>query len=152
MTNYQLTTLDLPALHRRTIGFDQLFRELNQVFMHSRADDNYPPHNVIKLDDDHYVIEVAVAGFSESEIDVELEKNRLTIRGEQAKSDVHPEYVQPEYVHKGISSKSFEKSWPLAEHVEVRAATVKNGILSIALERLVPEEAKPKKIAIDFQK
>lgn len=147
MTNYQLTTLDLPALHRRTIGFDQLFRELNQVFMNGRADDNYPPHNVIKLDDDHYIIEVAVAGFSESEIDIELEKNRLTIRGEQAKPE-----VQPEYVHKGISSKSFEKSWPLAEHVEVRAATVKNGILSIALERLVPEEAKPKKVAIEFQK
>lgn len=147
MTQYQLTTLDLPALHRRTIGFDQLFQELNKVFTNSRADDNYPPHNVIKLDEDHYVIEVAVAGFAESEIDVELDKNRLTIRGEQVKPE-----IQHEYVHKGISSKSFEKSWPLAEHVEVRAATVKNGILSIALERLVPEEAKPKKIAIEFQK
>ena len=147
MTQYQLTTLDIPALHRRTIGFDQLFQELNRVFTNSRADDNYPPHNIIKVDDDHYIIEIAVAGFAESEIDVELEKNLLTVRGDQAKPE-----VQPEYVHKGISSKYFEKSWPLAEHVEVRAATVKNGILSIALERLVPEEAKPKKIAIEFQK
>lgn len=149
MTDYKLTTLDLPALHRRTIGFDQLFQELNRAFANSRADDNYPPHNVIMLDDDHYVIEIAVAGFAESEIDVELEKNRLTIRGAKVKSD---EDTPINYVHKGISSKSFEKSWPLAEHVEVRAATVKNGILSIALERLVPEEAKPKKIAIEFQK
>jgi len=147
MTEYKLTTLDLPALHRRTIGFENLFQELNRAFANNRADDNYPPHNIIKVDDDHYIIEVAVAGFAESEIDVELEKNRLTVRGEQVKSE-----SQPEYVHKGISSKYFERSWPLAEHVEVRAATVKNGILSIALERLVPEEAKPKKIAIEFQK
>lgn len=150
MTNLQLTTLDLPALHRRTIGFDNLFQELNRVFANSRADDNYPPHNVIKVDDDHYVIELAVAGFAESEIDVELEKNRLTVRGSQTRNI--DDSTPIEYVHKGISSKAFEKSWPLAEHVEVRAATVKNGILSIALERLVPEEAKPKKIAIEFQK
>ena len=151
MTNYQLTTLDLPALHRRTIGFDQLFQELNKVFANSRADDNYPPHNVIKIDDDHYVIELAVAGFAESEIEVELEQNRLTVRGNQLRNS-DADSAPIEYVHKGISSKTFEKSWPLAEHVEVRAATVKNGILSIALERLVPEEAKPKKIAIEFQK
>lgn len=151
MTNYQLTTLDLPALHRRTIGFENLFQELNRAFMNGRADDNYPPHNVIKIDDDHYVIEIAVAGFAESEIDIELEKNRLTVRGTQARN-TDADATPIEYVHKGISSKSFEKSWPLAEHVEVRAATVKNGILSIALERLVPEEARPKKIAIEFQR
>lgn len=151
MTQYQLTTLDLPALHRRTIGFDQLFQELNKVFANSRAEDNYPPHNIIKVDDDHYVIEVAVAGFADDEIDVELEKNRLTIRGCQTRNE-SVDAAPIEYVHKGISSKQFEKSWPLAEHVEVRAAKVKNGILSIALERIVPEDAKPKKIAIEFQK
>ena len=150
MTQYQLTTLDLPALHRRTIGFDQLFQELNKVFANSRAEDNYPPHNIIKVDDDHYVIEVAVAGFADDEIDVELEKNRLTIRGCQTRNE-SVDAAPIEYVHKGISSKQFEKSWPLAEHVEVRAAKVKNGILSIALERIVPEDAKPKKIAIEFQ-
>ena len=150
MTQLQIHTLDLPTfvnqIHRQAIGFDSLFEQLNRQFANSKAD-NYPPHNVVKLDDSHYVIEVAVAGFAEDEIDVELKENVLTVKGEQAKKD-----AEVEYLHKGISARNFTRTFPLAENIEVRGATVKNGILAIALEQLVPEEDKPKKIAITFAK
>jgi len=149
MTQLQIHTLDLPTfvnqIHRQAIGFDSLFEQLNRNFANSKSD-NYPPHNVVKLDDTHYVIEVAVAGFAEDEIDVELKENVLSVKGEQAKRE------EVEYLHKGISARNFTRTFPLAEHIEVRGATVKNGILAIALEQIVPEEDKPKKIAITFAK
>jgi len=150
MTQLQIHTLDLPTfvnqIHRQAIGFDSLFEQLNRNFANSKSD-NYPPHNVVKLDDTHYVIEVAVAGFAEDEIDVELKENVLTVRGEQAKKE-----AEVEYLHKGISARNFVRTFPLAEHIEVRGATVKNGILAVALEQVIPEEQKAKKIAITFAK
>ena len=148
MTQFTLRTFDLPALHRHAIGFDRMFEELTRTFGNSRSD-NYPPHNVVQLDDTHYVIEVAVAGFKENEIDVELKENLLTVRGEKVKDE---DSVQPNYLHKGISARNFTRTFPLAEHVEVRGATVQNGILAIALEQVVPEEQKAKKIEITFAK
>jgi len=151
MTQLQIHTLDLPTfvnqIHRQTIGFDTLFDQLNRTFANSKSDGNYPPHNVVKLDDSHYVIEVAVAGFAENEIDVELKENILTVRGEQEKTD-----TDVEYLHKGISARNFVRTFPLAEHIEVRGATVRNGILAIALEQIIPEEQKAKKVQITFAK
>ena len=150
MTQLQIHTLDLPAfvnqIHRHTIGFDNLFSELNRNFANSKSD-NYPPHNVIRLDDQHHVIEIAVAGFAEEEIDVELKDSVLTVRGEQAKKD-----DEIEYLHKGLSTRNFERTFRLADNTEVRGATIKNGILAIALEHIVPDEKKAKKIAITFAK
>jgi molecular chaperone IbpA len=149
MTQLKFHTIDLPALvnqiHRQTIGFDSLFEQLDRSL--GNKTDNYPPHNVVKLDDTHYVIEVAVAGFAEEEIDIELKDNVLTVKGEQAKPE-----QEVEYLHKGISARNFTRTFPLAEHIEVKGATVKNGILAIALEQSIPEEDKPKKIAITFAK
>jgi molecular chaperone IbpA len=147
MTNFTLHTLDLPALHRHAIGFDTLFDQLNRTFATSKADGNYPPHNVVKIDDSHYVIEVAVAGFAQNEIDIELKENVLTVRGEKEKKE-----TEAEYLHKGISARNFVRTFPLAEHIEVRGATVENGILAVALEQVLPEEEKPKKIAITYAK
>lgn len=147
MTQFEIRTIDLPALHRHAIGFDTLFETLNRTFANSKVDGNYPPHNVVKLDETHYVIELAVAGFAETEIDVELKENVLTVKGEKAKPE-----SEIEYLHKGISARNFTRTFPLAEHVEVRGATVQNGILAIALEQVVPEEQKAKKIAISFAK
>lgn len=142
-----LSIFDLPTLHRHAIGFDRLFEELNRTMGTSRTD-NYPPYNVIKLDDTHYVIEVAVAGFSENDLDVELKENVLTIKGEQAKKD---DQKDVEYQHRGISARSFSRTFNLQD-MEVRGATVKNGILAVALEQVIPEEQKPKKIQITFAK
>jgi molecular chaperone IbpA len=147
MTQFTLHTIDLPALHRHAIGFDNLFETLNRTFANSKTDGNYPPHNVVKLDDTHFVIELAVAGFAEDEVDVELKENVLTVRGERTKKD-----EEVEYLHKGISARNFTRTFPLAEHIEVCGATVQNGILAIALEQVVPEEQKAKKIAITFAK
>jgi molecular chaperone IbpA len=151
MTQLEIRTLDLPSfvnqIHRQAIGFDSLFEQLNRSFVNSKTDGNYPPHNVVRLDDTHYVIELAVAGFAESEIDVELKDHVLTVKGEKQKKE-----DEVEYLHKGISTRNFVRTFPLAEHIEVRGATVKNGILAIALEQIVPDEAKPKKIQITFAK
>jgi molecular chaperone IbpA len=147
MTNLSIHSFDLPLLHRHAIGFDRLFDELNRSFENSRHNDNYPPYNVIKLDDTHYVAEVAVAGFKETELDVELKDGLLTIKGERAKPE-----TEVEYQHRGISARNFVRTFKLDPLIEVRGATVQNGILSVALEHVVPEEKKPKKIQITFAK
>lgn len=144
MTTY-ITTFDLPTLTRHAVGFDRMFNELNRTFANSK-NDNYPPHNIVQLTDTEYQIEVAVAGFAESEIDLELKDNLLTVKGEQAKKE------DITYLHKGIGTRNFIRTFPLGEHVEVRGATVKNGILTVDLEVVVPEEKQSKKIAITFAK
>jgi molecular chaperone IbpA len=148
MTNFTLRTFDIPAIHRHAIGFDRVFDELNRAFANSKSDGNYPPYNIVQLNDTQYVIEVAVAGFAETELDVELKDNILIVKGEKSKE----EGSETNYLHKGISNRNFTRNITLAENVEVRGATVKNGILSVALELVIPEEQKPKKIAISFAK
>jgi len=147
MTNLRIDTIDLPTFARHAIGFDRVFTEMNRQFANTRGSDNYPPYNITRLDETHYIIEVAVAGFSESEIDVELNDSTLVVRGEQTKAD-----KEVDYIHKGISTRSFERNFTLADNVAVLDATVQNGILAIALEHIVPEEQQPKKIQITFQK
>jgi molecular chaperone IbpA len=147
MTQFTLNTLDLPALHRHAIGFDRIFDDLNRTFAASRSDGTYPPYNISKLDETHYVVEVAVAGFRENELSVELREGVLTVTGEQVKPE-----NEPQYLHKGISARNFTRTFTLAEHMEVRGATVTNGILVIALEHIIPEEKLARKIAINFTK
>jgi molecular chaperone IbpA len=145
-------TLDLPTLHRHFVGFDQLFEEINRSFAASKQD-NYPPHNIVRIGDNRYLIEMAVAGFQESELDIETVANNygqnvLTVRGER-KRETDAEW---QYLHRGLATRNFERSFPLNENVEIKAATVENGILSITLEHQVPETSKPKKVAITFSK
>ena len=147
MSQFTIHTIDLPSLHRHAIGFDRMFEELNRTFANSK--DNYPPHNIIQLDDTHFVIEVAVSGFAENEIDVELKENVLTVKGEKVKTE---DETKPTYLHKGISARNFTRTFPLADNVEVRAVTVRNGIMSVSLELVIPEEEKAKKIPITFAK
>jgi molecular chaperone IbpA len=148
MTNFSRRTLDLPTLHRHAIGFDRIFDELNRTFANSKNDGNYPPYNVINLPEDKFIIEVAVAGFEENELDVEVRENILTIKGTKTTD----KDVNLDYLHKGISDRNFTRTFTLNSDIHVKGATVKNGILAIALELIVPEEQKPKKIAIAFQK
>jgi molecular chaperone IbpA len=149
MTNSKTLTLrsfDVPQLHKFGIGFDSMFDELMRVSS-LQTNSNYPPHNVIKTGDDTVTIEVAVAGFAEGEIDIALDKRLLTITGARKRE----EDAGHEYLHRGISSRDFKHTFTLAEHVEVKSATIKDGILAVYLEREVPEEAKPKAIAISYQ-
>lgn len=148
MTQFNIRTLDLPSLHRSAIGFDRMFEELNRSFANSKQG-NYPPHNIVQQDETHFVVEVAVAGFAESEVNVELADNVLTVTGTKVKDD---EASAPTYLHQGISNRNFVRDFTLADNVEVRGAVVENGILSVALELVIPEEKKPKSIAITFKK
>lgn len=142
-----LIQLDIPTLHRRFIGFDQFFDEIERTFS-AHKQDNYPPHNIIKTGENQFQIELAVAGFDENELDVSLANRVLTVRGER-KRDIDDEW---QYLHRGIASRDFERTFPLNPNVEVRAVTVRNGIMVVSLELVVPEEEKAKKIAITFAK
>jgi len=143
-----LTKFDLTPFNRATVGFDRVFDILDRQFANS-VSTTYPPYNIIKEGEDSYKIEVAVAGFREDELDITVKDYTLTVIGEQ-KRDENTE--GPTYLHKGISARSFTRPFTLGDHVEVKSASVQNGLLVISLEREVPEAAKPKKIAITFQK
>ena len=126
------------------IGFDHLFNELERV--HSKANNSgYPPHNVIKESETEFIIQVAVAGFKESQIDIEVKDGFLNISGDSTE----PEEGVVDYIHKGISSKRFSRTFRLSEHVEVTGAALQDGILVIHLEYVVPEELRPRKILIN---
>jgi molecular chaperone IbpA len=109
---------------------------------------NYPPYNIIKESETIWKIEVAVAGFDESELDVEIVNNELVVTGAVNKENK----AEQQYLHQGIAGRDFERTFALADNVEVKGASVKNGILTVTLEHIIPESAKPKKIAITFQK
>jgi molecular chaperone IbpA len=139
-----LRSLDIPSIHKFGIGFDNMFDELMR--MNSQQSLNYPPYNIVKNTEDSFNIEVAVSGFSEGEIEVNLDNRVLTIKGQKN------EDLVAEYLHKGISTRDFVREFTLAEHVEVIHASQKDGILTINLERIVPEDKKPKAIAIAYTK
>jgi len=142
-----LRSLDIPQINKFGIGFDNIFDELMRVTS-QQLNTNYPPHNVIKTGENTVTIEIAVAGFEEGEIDITVEKNVMTVSG--ARRRVEPEDV--EYLHRGIGSRDFKQTFQLSEYVEIKTAIIKNGILSIFLERIIPEEKKPKSIAITYSK
>jgi molecular chaperone IbpA len=141
MNNNSLQRLD--AINRALIGFDSVFDALERRYANS-AQTNYPPYNVARIDENHYDIEMAVTGFEKSEIEVSVERNELTIRGERRETDVQI----PEYLHRGLALRNFERSFTLAEHMKVISAEIKNGVLTIRLEREIPEELKPRVIDI----
>jgi len=145
MTNLNLRTLDIPSIHKFAVGFDNVFDELLR-HTNAQTSTNYPPYNIVKYSDDKFAIELAVAGFQDGDIDITVEKNQLTVRGEKIVAS--DESV--EYLHRGISARNFLRTWTLADHVEVQGAQIKNGILVVQLERKVPEEQRPKKIAITY--
>lgn len=139
----RITTLDLPQLYRNSIGLDSIFDSLLGRIEHNQS--NYPPYNIVKSDDDHYTIEIAVAGFAQGDIDIQVKEGELIITG--AKSDEN----DTQYLHHGIGTRKFTRTFNLAEYVEVKSADVENGVLSIALERNIPEAMKPKSIAINYK-
>jgi len=137
-------TNSLAQLNRALVGFDRLFDGFESRFA-NQLSTNYPPHNVVKLDETRYAIEIAVAGFKRDEISVEIEQEVLTVRGE---SDAVNESTSRQYLHKGLSSRSFERSWQLAEHMIVEGAEMKDGILTVGLKYVIPEEKKARVIDI----
>ena len=121
------------------IGFDHLFNELEYATKH--ANDHYPPHNIVKLTEDEFVIEVVVAGFTQEEISVEQKERSLTISGQHESRD-------REVIHRGISTKAFRRQFRLSEYVQVTGASLKDGILAVTLKLEIPKEKQPRKIKI----
>lgn len=136
----------LHPFHKFGIGFDTIFDDLARV-TERQANASYPPYNIISHDNEHFTIELAVAGFREGEIEIQMENNQLTISGNQ----VEPAETVKYLVH-GISSRSFNRVFSLAEYVVVTNAAMANGILTINLEKKIPESAKPKIIDIAYLK
>ena len=122
------------------VGFDHIFKELEEMTKH--ASDHYPPHNIIKDEDMKYRIEIATAGFKEEELSVELKDGILEVNGDHEPRGLN-------FVHKGISTRKFHRSFRLSEYTQVTGASLENGILAIHLEVVLPEEKKPRKIEIN---
>lgn len=144
MTTNQLTRFDTNALNRALLGFDTLFDNFEKRFA-NQVNTNYPPHNVVKFDDDTYEVQVAVTGFDPTEITVQVDQNELIIKGSIATDDDDAAIT---YLHRGLASRDFTKTFTLADHMEVGKARIKNGVLKVALKRIVPEALKPRILTI----
>ena len=140
----RLTTLDLPSIHRHFVGFDRMFDEMDRMFENSAKGTGYPPYNIAKLNDNEFMISLAVAGFAMENLEITKDKDTLKIVGTAPKGD-----DDVNYLHRGIGGRSFRREFTLAEHVDVHNAELANGMLNIHLKREVPEELQPKKIEIN---
>ena len=140
----RLTTLDLPNFNRATIGFDRLFNELERGFANSPNGNGYPPYNIAQIDEDEYMISLAVAGFGMDNLSIEKDGNTLKIEGTAPKGD-----DDVNYLHKGIGGRNFSREFTLADHVDVVTANLELGMLNVHLKRELPEELQPKKIKIN---
>lgn len=137
----QLARFDTSALNRALIGFDRLFDDMEKRYANSVP--NYPPYNVVKHDEDHFEIEIAVAGFEKEDVTIEVDQNLLTIKGNRQKDE-----DTTKYLHRGLAARDFERTFTLADYMEVGDAELTNGILRVKLTRIVPEALKPRLIAI----
>ncbi len=135
--------IDFAPLYRSTVGFDRLFDLLDSVTGLDQAAPGYPPYNIERLGDNEYRITMAVAGFSQDELRVDVKEQALTIAGAKK-----PDDKERQYLHRGIAARNFERRFQLADHVEVKGADIQDGLLHVDLVRNVPERLKPRTIAI----
>jgi len=141
LVRFDTNTLNM--LNKALLGFDHLFTDFEHRFA-NQINSSYPPYNILKVDKDTYEIQVAVTGFDPAEISVEIDQNQLIVKGE-IKSDKEDEV---QYIHRGLAGRNFTRVFPLAEHLEVREGTIKNGVLSIRIDRVVPDSLKPRLLKI----
>ena len=132
--------IDYSPFFRSTVGFDRLIGLLE-----SASEQGYPPYNIERSDENNYRVTLAVAGFAEKDLAVDVKDRVLTVSGKREEADK----TAPAFLHQGIAGRAFERSFQLAEHVEVKTARLENGLLHVDLERIVPEEKKPRRIAIN---
>lgn len=140
-----MTRISFGPLAHTTLGFENFFRDVEKLLDMdvTKTTQSFPPHNIIKLDDTHYVVELAVAGFNKDEIEITTQGGTLTIKGEKQEG-----LANVQYLHRGIGTRSFTKQLTIADTVEVKGAEFKDGILRVGLENVIPEAKKPRKIEI----
>ena len=139
------SAFDFSPFRRSTVGFDRLFDMLENNSFGQAQQENYPPFDLIKEDENQYRIELAVAGFKQDEIDITAQQNVLIVSG---RKNEETEQKSSDYVYRGIANRSFERRFALADHIQVRGADLKDGLLSIELVREIPEAMKPRRIDI----
>ena len=138
-----MTTIDLSPLYRNSIGFDRMGSLLDNALRNQKDSTGFPPYDIEATGDNRYAITLAVAGFEESELYIQVEKGILRVRGK--KSD---DSEEKSFLYRGIANRSFERKFNLADHIEVSGADLKNGLLTISLVKEVPEAMKPRSIEI----
>jgi len=139
----QLVRFDTHALNRALLGFDTMFNDFENRFA-NQINNSYPPYNIVKHDEDTYEIEIAVTGFAKDEVAVEIDQNQLIVKGVRSKDSD----VDAEFLHRGLAFRDFTRSWTLAEHMIVGEGAIKNGVLTIKIDRVVPEALKPRVLTI----
>ena len=146
----QNSLYDFSPLYRSFVGLDRMASLIDAASQSANTNATYPPYNVVRLSEDAYRIELAVAGFSEDDLEIESKQNLLTVTGrfEAAANDADDETDAPQYLHRGIAERGFQRRFQLADHVVVKGAQLRNGLLSIALERELPDALKPRTITI----
>jgi molecular chaperone IbpA len=142
-----MRTFDYSPFYRATVGFDRVFDLLDSVASQSGAN-GYPPYNIEKAGNDAYRIVMAVAGFAEAELNVTQKENELLVTGQTAQNGQEDD---KQYLYRGIAGRNFERRFQLADHVKVVGAKLANGLLTIELQREIPEEKKPRAIAIEAE-
>jgi molecular chaperone IbpA len=140
-----MRTFNFAPLYRSTVGFDRMFSMLDQLGGVEGSAPGYPPYNIERTGENAYRISVAVAGFTDADLSIEAKENRLVIRGEKQPSD---EEEAGDVLYQGIASRTFERTFQLADHVEVKGASLENGLLHVDLVREIPEAMKPRVIPI----
>jgi molecular chaperone IbpA len=145
-----MRTFDFAPFYRSTVGFDQLFSMLDQVGgVEGAATPGYPPYNIKRSGENAYNISVAVAGFADADLSIEVKENTLTIRGNKQSSG---EEESDNLIYQGIAERNFERNFQLADHVQIKGASLENGLLQVDLLRMVPEAMKPRAIPITTAK
>ena len=139
----QLVKFDTSALNRALIGMDSLFDNFEHRFA-NQLNTSYPPYNILKHDEDTYEISIAVTGFEKDEITVEIDQNNLIVKGSRKEVELE----NPTYLHRGLAFRDFTRSWELGQYIEVGDGSIKNGVLTIELKRVVPEALKPRVLKI----
>jgi molecular chaperone IbpA len=135
----QLLRIDAAALNKALIGFDALFNDYEKRYA-NQIQNNYPPHNVIRYDEDNYEIQLAVTGFDLDEVSVRVEQDLLFIEGHRKEVNA----IEPEYLYRGLATRDFTRVFPLSQFMEVGEGTVKNGVLKISIKRIIPDTMKPR--------
>ncbi|MCA9566214.1 MAG: Hsp20 family protein [Myxococcales bacterium] len=138
-----MRTYDLTPLFRTSVGFDRMSRLMDSAMQLESTTTGYPPYNIVRVDEDSYRITLAVAGFAEEDLTIETHEGRLKVTGETRAQDEGVEFL-----HRGIAGRRFERTFQLADHIHVAGAELENGLLHVELERVVPEELKPRRIPI----
>ena len=141
-----MRTFDLSPLYRSTVGFDRMFNLFDSLSGSDGTVPTYPPYNIERTGENTYRVTMAVAGFGEADLSIESKENVLTVKGEKKATEAEKE---SEFLYRGIASRAFERRFQLADHVEVKGATLEKGLLHVDLVRNIPEAMKPRTIAIN---